>query len=161
MHPALDCANLPPIGDSRLRKDPMMHLRLPFVSVIRAALLAAALAPAGCAMMHPGLAPGQQFPVFFTDASVTPDARGNAVVQAAATWAHRYPDEIVTVTGYADPRAPQREAARLSLHRADAVAALLEADGVAPSRIHRATGDQALLGPNGLGNRRVDIAVTP
>jgi hypothetical protein len=137
MHPALDCANLPPIGDSRLRKDPMMHLRLPFVSVIRAALLAAALAPAGCAMMHPGRAPGQQF------------------------WAHRYPDEIVTVTGYADPRAPQREAARLSLHRADAVAALLEADGVAPSRIHRATGDQALLGPNGLGNRRVDIAVTP
>jgi flagellar motor protein MotB len=122
----------------------------------------ALLGIAGCAATQPPLAPGQRFPVFFTNAAVIPDAPGLGVIDAAAAWAKTYPGEHVSVTGYADPRAPQSEVARLSARRADEVAALLEARGVAPERIRRSTGDETLLAPTGaagLGNRRVDIAV--
>ncbi len=118
------------------------------------------LALAGCA--GPPLAPGQAFPVFFTNASVTPDEPAKAVIAAAATWALKYPSETIKVTGYADPRAQEKIAAELATRRADEVAGLLEEHGVSPDRIKRSTGDEALIGPagpSGLGNRRVDISV--
>lgn len=114
---------------------------------------------AACASTTPGLSPGQRFPVFFTNAAVVPDARGDAVIAAAAGWARRYPAEKIRVIGYADPRATQSEITHLATHRADEVAALLEAKGVSPDRIARRIGDEALIGASGLPNRRVDIAV--
>jgi outer membrane protein OmpA-like peptidoglycan-associated protein len=133
-------------------------MRLPIARLLGIALLSLS----GCAAMGPPLAPGQRFPVFFTNAAAMPDAPGLGVIDAAADWAKKYPGEQISVTGYADPRAPQSEIARLSARRADAVAALLEARGVAPERIKRGVGDDALLGSSGaagLGNRRVDIAI--
>ena len=126
------------------------HLLLPAV--------AACLALAGCAT-HVALAPGQRFPIFFTNASVTPDEAGRGVVAHAAEWARRYPGERITVTGFADPRARQTEVQQLATRRADEIAALLEEAGIAPDRISRATGDETLIGYTGQGNRRVDIAV--
>ena len=127
---------------------------------LSAPLIAALLALAGCATTRqPALAPGQSFPVFFTNAAVIPDSRGQQVVEAAVAWAHRYPDEPISITGYADPRAPATEVQRLATRRADEIAALLEERGIAPSRIRRTVGDEALIGISGLGNRRVDIAV--
>jgi outer membrane protein OmpA-like peptidoglycan-associated protein len=123
---------------------------------------ASLLALSGCATSLPGLAPGQSFPVFFTNAATMPDDQGRAVVDQAVAWANRYPSEQIKVTGYADPRAPEQEVTRLATRRADEIAALLEEKGVSPDRIKRAIGDDTLLGPSGasgLGNRRVDILV--
>jgi uncharacterized protein YceK len=135
-------------------------MRLPLASLLGIALLGLS----GCASMRTSLAPGQSFPVFFTNAAVMPDGPGLGVIDAAASWAKRYPGEQISVTGYADPRAPQSEIARLSARRADEVAALLEDRGIAPERIKRSTGDATLLNTtgsstSGLSNRRVDIAV--
>jgi outer membrane protein OmpA-like peptidoglycan-associated protein len=113
----------------------------------------------GCAATRGTLAPGQRFPVFFSNAVVVPDAGGLGVVDAAAGWAKHYPSEQITVTGYADPRAAETVAQRLATRRADEVAALLEERGVSPDRIKRSIGDEALIGTSGVGNRRVDIAV--
>jgi outer membrane protein OmpA-like peptidoglycan-associated protein len=126
----------------------------------RAAILSATvLGLAACALTRTALAPGQRFPVFFTNAVVIPDAPGVGVVDAAANWAKRYPSEQITVTGYADPRAAEHVAERLATRRADEIAALLEERGVSPDRIKRSIGDEALIGMSGVGNRRVDIAV--
>lgn len=105
---------------------------------------------------QPGL-PDQIYPVFFVDFSSSLDQAGLAVVNDAAALAQKYPRARLKVTGYADSIGSTAAEIALSKSRADAVAALLQQDGVDPGRITRdAVGTPANSQP-GVERRRVEI----
>ncbi len=109
-----------------------------------------------CMMQAP---PTQTFPVFFNEFSSTIDATGTQIVANAAALAKQYPGYTVTVTGYADRAGSAQAELDLSKGRADAVANLLQQDGVAAARIKRdAVGTPANSQP-GVERRRVEIDI--
>ncbi|MBV9782945.1 MAG: OmpA family protein [Acidisphaera sp.] len=123
----------------------------------RSAVLLMLLAVFACA--PPPVGTGQKFPVFFTNLSSALDDNAVAAVSAAATWARRYPNQPVSVIGYADPRAGGQTTQELSQRRAQAVKQQLVSDGVASDRIAISAGDASILPLAAMGSRRVDISI--
>ena len=114
------------------------------------------LALSACAQ---GAPPDITYPVFFQDFASNLDTAGLAIVASAADTAKKFPRASVKVTGYADSIGSTDAEVKLSLARADTVAALLQQDGVAAARIQR---DAVGTPPNsqpGVERRRVEIDI--
>ena len=122
-------------------------------SLISAAALAAL---AGCASHAP---PDRAFPVFFTDQSIELDTPARQVVQHAADVARQFPRADVTVEGFADEPHNPPLSNRISTARANAVAALLVADGVARSRLKPSAQGTPPGSEPGVASRRVEIDI--
>lgn len=120
------------------------------------AILLGLFALGACASLTP---PDHSFPVFFTDNSSTLDAPGQAIVARAAVVAKRFDTLPVVVYGYADTNGTPEEIAKMSKDRADAVAAMLIADGVFPSSITRKPSGIAPNSQPGVVNRRAEIDI--
>ncbi len=118
--------------------------------------MTAALALSACAAPTP---PDRTFPVFFTDYSDVLDGSARAVVARAAAVAKQFPRAPVTVQGLADEPANPVLSARYSKARADAVAALLIADGVGADRVQRFAKGTPPGSEPGLPSRRAEIDV--
>ena len=114
------------------------------------------LALSSCAQPTP---PDQIFPVFFNDFSSNLDPAGVQVVSNAADIAKRFPKYVVKVTGYADSAGSTQAEIDLSRARADAVANLLQRDGVDPGRITRAAVGTPPNSQPGVERRRVEIDI--
>ncbi len=114
------------------------------------------LALSACAVQQP---PDRVYPVFFNDFSANLDPAGMAVVTNAADVAKKFPALPVKVTGYADSTGSSATEVSLSQARADAVAGLLEQDGVARTRIQRAAVGTPPNSQPGVERRRVEIDI--
>ena len=114
------------------------------------------LAFSACAMQEP---PDRIYPVFFNDFSSNLDPAGMAVVANAADIAKKFPRLPVKVTGYADNAGSTAAEVSLSQARADAVANLLEQDGVPRARIQRAAIGTPPNSQPGVERRRVEIDI--
>lgn len=109
-----------------------------------------------CASMEVGSPP--VIVIFFGHASTVLDDPALALVTQAAARAKAHPDALVTVAGYAAANGDPDADAQLAATRAQDVAARLEQDGVAASRI------QVIPRPPSnelaqVGSRRVEITV--
>jgi outer membrane protein OmpA-like peptidoglycan-associated protein len=99
-------------------------------------------------------------PVFFQPFSAALDPDATSAIASAAAAANQAPDAQVTVTGAADTVGSSDANKALSRQRALAVAAQLQADGVAPSRIHAyGIGEAGRPGNEAQANRRVLIRI--
>ena len=114
------------------------------------------LALSACAMQGP---PDRVYPVFFNDFSANLDPTAMAVVTNAAAIAQQYPRYAVKVTGYADNSGSTAAEVSLSQARADAVAAVLEQDGVSHGRIQRSAVGTPPNSQPGVERRRVEIDI--
>ncbi len=114
------------------------------------------LALTACAMQEP---PDRVYPVFFNDFSANLGPAGMTVVSNAAALAQKFPNYLVKVTGYADNAGSTAAEISLSQARADAVAALLEQDGVAHARIRRSAVGTPPNSQPGVERRRVEIDI--
>ena len=114
------------------------------------------LALSACAMQGP---PDRVYPVFFNDFSANLDPTAMVVVSNAAAIAQQYPALPVKVMGYADNAGSPAADISLSQARADAVAALLQQDGVAASRIQRSAVGTPPNSQPGVERRRVVIDI--
>jgi outer membrane protein OmpA-like peptidoglycan-associated protein len=120
----------------------------------RLALGLGLLALSACAQQTPQ---DTIYAVFFQDFSSNLDAPGLAIVANAAAAANAHPTYTVEVTGFADQVGTPQQVIDLSRARADAVANLLQRDGVDAARIKR---DAIGTPPNsqpGVERRRVTI----
>ena len=125
-------------------------------SLTSASAVAAVLALSACAAPTP---PDRTFPVFFLDYSDVLDAPAQDVVARAAAIAKQVPRAPVTVQGFADEPADRAVSARHSKARADAVAALLIADGVRADRIQRFARGTPPGSERGVPSRRAEIDI--
>ena len=123
----------------------------------RASILAGVLALGACAIFDPP--PDHVFPIFFNEQSAEIDGPAQAVVARAAAAAKRHPQLPVNVAGYADRNGPPVAPLQMSPTRADAVAALLVADGVPASRITRTAVGTPPDSQPGVESRRVEIDI--
>ena len=104
----------------------------------RLSILAALCLLSGCATTGEnggGDEIGHKYVVFFSNGSASVDAPATDVVSLAAAVANRHPDTTVVVAGYAAAHGNIDADQMLSASRADAVAARLEGDGVAATRV--------------------------
>ncbi len=115
----------------------------------------ALLALSACAQQPPD----QVFPVFFNDFSSGLDSTGIAIVANAADVAKKFPRLAVKVTGYADSAGSAQADIDISRARADAVANLLQRDGVDPARISRSAVGTPPNSQPGVERRRVEIDI--
>ncbi len=120
------------------------------------AILFGLLTLGACAMPSP---PDHTFAVFFTDNSAALDVPAQAVVMRAATASKQFPSLPVNVAGYADRNGAPAATIALSKARADAVAALLIADGVPDSSIKRTAVGTPPNSQPGIESRRVEIDI--
>ncbi len=119
-------------------------------------LLASVLAMSAC--VQPQL-PNQVYPVFFQEFSSTLDGPATEIVANAASVAKQFPSLPVRVSGYADRAGSPQADIDISKRRADAVADLLQRDGVAAARLSReavGTPPDSQPGPE---RRRVEIDI--
>ncbi len=116
----------------------------------------ALLALSACAQQTP---PDCIFPVFFNDFSSNVDPTGMAIVSSAASVANRFPRYVVKVTGYADRAGSAQADIDLSRARADAVANLLQQDGIDAARVRRAAVGTPPNSQPGVERRRVEIDI--
>lgn len=114
------------------------------------------LALSACAMQQP---PNRIYPVFFNEFSSSLDSAGIAVVANAADVARRFPLLPVKVAGYADNAGSPAADVALSQARANAVANLLEQDGVPRNRIQRTAVGTPRDSQPGVERRRVEIDI--
>ena len=101
--------------------------------------------------------PDRIFPVFFIGYSANLDPTAMSIVGNAAEAAKRFPKFPVRVTGYADRVGTPQQEVDLSRARADAVANLLQQDGVDPGRITRSAVGTPPNSEPGVERRRVEI----
>jgi len=116
----------------------------------------------GCGLQFGGApaATSPDTPVFFQPFSASLDPDAVTAIAAAAAAANQAPTATVTVTGAADSIGSTETNKVLSRERADAVAAQLEADGVASARIHAyGIGETGRPGNEAQVNRRVLIRI--
>lgn len=111
---------------------------------------------AACAKAAP---PDRIFAVFFDENSTSVDVAGDAVVARAAVVAKQWPALPVNVAGYSDRDAAIGDATKLSQARAEAVTAMLVADGVAASRIKHEAVVATPGSQPGVERRRVEIDI--
>ena len=121
----------------------------------RLAATLALFAVSACAQQPPL----RTFALFFNDFSSTIGPEGAQIVASAASAARFFPAGSVRVTGYADNAGSTQADIDLSRARADAVATLLQQDGVASSRIVRAAVGTPPNSQPGVERRRVEIDV--
>jgi peptidoglycan-associated lipoprotein len=69
----------------------------------------------------------------FDRSEITPDAR--EILSRQANWLRRYPNVSVTIEGHCDKRGTREYNLALGARRAEAVKAILVAEGISPSRI--------------------------
>jgi outer membrane protein OmpA-like peptidoglycan-associated protein len=100
-----------------------------------------------------------RYVVFYPQRSPQLDNSAKGVVDIAAGFALRHPDQPVTVAGFADPDGSPQANIDISRTRARVVSDELVAMGVAPSRIRRAANGQADFGDTSQASRRVEIDV--
>jgi len=122
------------------------------------------LALGGCAQLNPFAGPPVPMtpdtPVFFQPLSATLDQPAQDTIAQAAKAANELPNDTVTVIGAADSIGTTQANETLSKARAQAVAAQLEADGVAPSRVRAlGVGETGALGGSMQAARRVLIRI--
>ncbi len=103
--------------------------------------------------------PNQVYPVFFQDFSATLDAAGVQVVANAAAVAKKFPSVPVKVSGYADSAGSVQRDIALSKRRADAVADLLQRDGVSAARLSREAVGVPPDSQPGVERRRAEIDI--
>jgi outer membrane protein OmpA-like peptidoglycan-associated protein len=101
--------------------------------------------------------PDSTFAIFFTDNSTTIDAPARAIIARAAAASKQFPNLPVNVAGYADRNGTPDATVQLSKARADAVFALLVADGIPPARIKRTAVGTPPNSQPGVESRRVEI----
>ena len=112
----------------------------------------------GCAAQPPAPPPHRVI-VFFQEWSAALDPAAQSAVGAAATWAKEHPDEVVTVSGFADTTGSSKANEYISLTRAQVVSDQLAADGVAASRITIAGQGATSYALSSQESRRVEIAI--
>ena len=113
------------------------------------------LALSACAQQPPQ----RTFALFFEDFSSTVSPEAAQIVASAAASARFFPAGPVRVTGYADSIGSTQAEIDISRARANAVAALLQQDGVASGRITRAAVGTPPNSQPGVERRRVEIDV--
>jgi outer membrane protein OmpA-like peptidoglycan-associated protein len=126
---------------------------------------AMAPAPAPTPVAAPAPAPARTYLVFFdwNKSNLTP--RATQIVSEAAADSQRVQTTTIDVSGYTDTSGTPAYNDKLSMRRAQTVAAQLVADGVSKSEIEiHAYGETHLLVPTGPGvrepqNRRVEIVL--
>ncbi len=109
---------------------------------------------AACATSAP---PDHTFAIFFTDNSASIDGPARAIVARAAAASKQLPSLPVNVAGYADRNGTPEATVQLSKARADAVFALLVADGVPAATIKRTAVGTPPNSQPGIESRRVEI----
>lgn len=118
----------------------------------------------GCAIGGSSTATPPSTPVFFKPQSAGLDQNARATIATVADAARAKPDAPVIVVGTTEDKGNPAMSNALSQARAQAVAAELEADGVAKNRL-RIYGAGAVDAPKGLnisqGARRVLISIGP
>ena len=113
----------------------------------------------------PAPAPARSYLVFFDWDKATLTARAQQIVKEAADNSTRVSYTQIGVNGYTDTSGTPQYNRRLSIRRAEAVAAALVKDGVPKSAIAvQGFGETRLLVPTGAGvrepqNRRVEIII--
>jgi OOP family OmpA-OmpF porin len=126
-------------------------------------MMALLTSAAGCAYLPLGGPPASTAPatpVFFQPLSAQLDPDALSAIASAAAAANQAPDAPVTVTGAADKVGTSDANKLLSRQRAAAVAAQLESDGVASTRIHAyGIGEAGLPGNEAQANRRALIRI--
>ena len=118
--------------------------------VVFGGLLAAACVPT--------TSPSPKIVIFFGHASAALDQPALGLVTAAAKRAAADPASLVTVAGYAANNGDTDADEMLAAKRAQVVAALLEQDGVAPSRVSIVPRAPNNENPP-IASRRVEITV--
>ncbi len=122
------------------------------------------LALGGCALnpfAGPPVPMTPDTPIFFQPLSTALDQPALDTIAQAAKAADELPDDKVIVIGAADTAGTTQDNAALSKARAQAVAAQLEADGVAASRVHAfGVGETGAPGNTAQAARRVTIRIT-
>jgi len=99
------------------------------------------------------------FTVYFDYNSYRLTPAGTEIIKLAADGYKAGNPGIVQLTGFADPSGPKIYNQRLSLHRANAVAAVLQKDGVPQSAISVSGDGETNVPPNPGEDRRVDIVL--
>ncbi len=101
----------------------------------------------------------RRFIVYFEKWSAAIDAPAQQVVLGVAKLAEAQPKTPVTVTGYADVTGSGEANVLLSKLRARVVADMLEANGVAPERVHLVAEGSTEFVMSSLESRRVTIQI--
>jgi outer membrane protein OmpA-like peptidoglycan-associated protein len=99
------------------------------------------------------------FTVYFDYNTYRLTPAGSEIIKLAADAYKAGNPGSVQVTGYTDPSGPKAYNQRLSLHRANAVAAVLEKDGVPKSAVVVSGEGESNSPPNPGEDRRVDIVL--
>jgi outer membrane protein OmpA-like peptidoglycan-associated protein len=121
-----------------------------------AAVLGLLLCIAACASSRPA---SQKFVVYFEAWSASLDDAGRKGVGTAARWAKEHPGQIVTVSGFADPKGGQQANIDMSRTRAQVVLDQLVRDGVDRNRIRLAAHGPTDYTLTSLESRRVEIGI--
>jgi outer membrane protein OmpA-like peptidoglycan-associated protein len=101
----------------------------------------------------------RRFIVYFEQWSAAIDAPAQQVILGVAKLAQTKPKSPVTVTGYADTTGSGVANILLSKLRAQVVTDLLEANGVAPGRVHQVAEGSTEFVMSSLESRRVAIQI--
>jgi outer membrane protein OmpA-like peptidoglycan-associated protein len=101
----------------------------------------------------------RRFIVYFEKWSAAIDAPAQQVVLGVAKLAQAQPKTPVTVTGYADLTGTGEANVLLSKLRARVVADMLEANGIAPERVHLIAEGSTEFVMSSLESRRVTIQI--
>jgi len=113
----------------------------------------------GCATFGSQGEAGRKYVVFFTRGSARIGSTAGMVIAHAAQVAARHPDAQVMVAGFAAAHGNLDADQALSGQRAEAVAAALQADGVAPARIVERPRPPSNEDP-GVAAHRVEISLS-
>ena len=100
-----------------------------------------------------------RYVVFYQPWSAQLDNPAKGVVDIAAGFAQRHPDQPVTVAGFADPDGSRQANMDISRTRARVVSDELVARGVAPDRIGRVANGETDFDDSLQASRRVEIDV--
>jgi outer membrane protein OmpA-like peptidoglycan-associated protein len=102
----------------------------------------------------------RNFEVYFEEWSAGLDEAALGTIATAAKFAEAHPDQVVTVTGYADPIGSKAANVDMSRTRAQVVMDQLVQDGVDRSRIRLTARGRTNFMLTSQESRRVDISVT-
>jgi len=104
-------------------------------------------------------APSQKYVVFFQEWSAALDDSAQSVITQAAGYVKAHPDNVVHVSGFADPTGSKQANVLMSDLRAQVVVDQLQSDGVDPKRIRQRGHGSVQFALSSQESRRVEISI--
>ena len=104
--------------------------------------------------------PAQKYVVFFQEWSAALDEPAQSVITQAAGYVKAHPDNVVHVSGFADPTGSRKANILMSDLRAQVVVDQLQTDGVDQARIRQRGHGSMQFALSSQESRRVEISIS-